>query len=30
LVETVEEEAAEEYLEGGELWIFTNNLPAES
>ena len=30
LVETVEEEAAEEYLEGGELWIFTDNLTAES
>jgi len=29
-VETVEEEAAEEYLEGGELWIFTDNSTAES
>jgi hypothetical protein len=30
LVETVEEEAAEDYLEGGELWIFTDNSTAES
>ena len=30
LVETVEEEAAERYLEGGELWIFTENSTAES
>jgi hypothetical protein len=30
LVETVEEEAAEGYLEGGELWIFTDNSTAES
>ena len=26
----MEEEAAEEYLEGGELWIFTDNSTAES
>lgn len=30
LVETVEEEAAEGYLGGGELWIFTDNSTAES
>jgi hypothetical protein len=30
LVETIEEEAAEGYLEGGELWIFTDNSTAES
>jgi hypothetical protein len=30
LVETVEEEAVEGYLEGGELWIFTDNSTAES
>ena len=30
LVETVEEEAVEGYLGGGELWIFTDNSTAES
>ena len=30
LVETVEEEASEDYLSGGELWIFTDNSTAES
>jgi hypothetical protein len=30
LVEAVEIEAKEEYLKGGELWMFTNNMTAES
>jgi hypothetical protein len=29
LVDTVEEEAKEGYLQGGELWLFTNNATAE-
>jgi hypothetical protein len=30
LVDTVEEEAKEGYLKGGELWLFTDNSTAES
>jgi hypothetical protein len=29
LIETVEEEAKEGYLKGGELWLFTDNATAE-
>ncbi len=29
LVKTVEEEAKEGYLKGGDLWLFTNNATAE-
>ncbi len=28
-METMEEEAKEGYLNGGELWLFTNNATAE-